>query len=100
MGGPLTPREPIRPIFNLQEVHAAFYTRWACSEEAKLETLTGCVTAEKSRNASEPKFLQLRQEVRSCLVMSGEPWKRQWVRVSTPAAGQPRLAVLLAGGLE
>lgn len=62
MGGPLTPRASIRPIFNLQEVHAAFYTRWACGEEAKLEPLTGCVTAEKSRNASEPTLPRLWQK--------------------------------------
>lgn len=65
-----------------------------------MEPLTGCVTAEKSRNASEPKFLWLQQEVHSCSVVLGAPWKRQWVRVSTPAVDQPRLVVLLAGGLE
>ena len=59
MGGLLTPRAAIRPIFNLQEVHAAFYTRWACGEEAKLEPLTGYVTAEKSRNTFEPTFPRL-----------------------------------------
>ena len=53
-----------------------------------MEPFIGCGTTEKSLDVSELKFPQLRQEVHSCLVVSGEPWKRQWVRVRHTFRGQ------------